>query len=145
MTIRDILTKYRKDIDMLDAELIIAHFLGKNREFILAHPEYEIPKFKIKNLKLKISHRLRGEPLAYILGEKEFYGLKFKVNKNVLIPRPETETLVDLALKGIKKLPVTDYRLPVTIADIGTGSWPARCSRRQTCSFMRIRSVMSRR
>ena len=119
LLIRDYLIKYSSEVDFLDLELIIAHVLKKPREFVLAHPEYKIPKFKIKNLKLKISGRMRGEPLAYILGEKEFYGLKFKVNKNVLIPRPETEILVDLALNNIQQ---STNNKKIIIADIGTGS-----------------------
>ena len=114
MQIQEIIKKYRDKLDYLDIELIIAHSLKKKREFILTHPEYEIPKFKIKNLKLKISRRRRGEPIAYITRHKEFYGLYFFVNKNVLIPRPETELLVE----EVVKLKPKNY----TIVDIGTGS-----------------------
>ncbi len=118
--IEHFIRKYYLKIDSLDLELIIAAVLKKPREFVLSHPEYKIPKFKIKNLKLKISRRGRGEPLAYILGHKEFYGLDFKVDKNVLIPRPETELLVDLALKEALN---TKYRiLNTSIIDMGTGS-----------------------
>lgn len=115
--IKDILIKYRGKIDYLDLELIIAHEIGKTREFVLAHTEYRIPKFKIKNLIRgggKISRRERGEPLAYILGQKEFFGLSFRVNRAVLIPRPETEMLVEEILKLNPKNKI--------IIDIGTGS-----------------------
>ncbi|NWG75917.1 MAG: peptide chain release factor N(5)-glutamine methyltransferase, partial [Rubrivivax sp.] len=83
---------------------------------------------KIKNLKLKIARRMRGEPLAYILGEKEFYGLRFKVNKNVLIPRPETELIVEQALRKIQETPKSLTATGQvrnnnqTIIDLGTGS-----------------------
>jgi release factor glutamine methyltransferase len=120
-SIADIQKKYSKIIDLLDFELIIAAVLKKPREFVLSHPEYKIPKFKIENLKLKISRRRRGEPLAYILGHKEFYGLDFKVSKNVLIPRPETELLVDLAINNLQ--PTTNNKQQkIVIIDVGTGS-----------------------
>lgn len=114
MQIRDILTKYHKKLDYLDLELLIAETIHKSREFVLARPEYLINSLKIENLKLKISRRMRGEPLSYILGHKEFFGLDFQVNKDILIPRPETELLVEevLKLKPQDKI----------IADIGTGS-----------------------
>jgi release factor glutamine methyltransferase len=119
IVIQDILNKYSKKLDRLDLELIIAHVLGKNREFILTHPEFAIAK----NYELRImdyaNRRMKCEPLAYILGEKEFYGLKFKVNKNTLIPRPETEMMVDLAIQEISK----NYKLKaINLIDIGTGS-----------------------
>ena len=65
---------------------------------------------------------MRGEPLAYILGQKEFYGFNFNVNKHVLIPRPETELLVELAVKGIKNIKTKDQKSKTIIIDIGTGS-----------------------
>lgn len=114
MTIRETYQKYYKKIDALDLELIIAHEIGKAREFVLAHPEYNLTKkqeLKTKNLLMR---RKRGEPLAYILGQKEFYGLNFRVNKAVLVPRPETEMLVEEVLG----LQLKNH----TIIDIGTGS-----------------------
>jgi release factor glutamine methyltransferase len=116
-TIKDIFAEYHKKIDFLDLELLIAHELKKPREFVLAHPEYKLPKFIIYNLKFKISRRMRGEPLAYILGRKGFFGLDFKVNRHTLIPRPETELLVELATQEarIKKQ-------EINIIDLGTGS-----------------------
>ncbi len=118
MTIREICKKYHNKIDALDLELIIAHEIGKTREFVLAHPEHNLTKnqkLKTKNL---LARRRRGEPLAYILGRKEFFGLDFKVNRHTLIPRPETELLVELA---IKELQTKNYK-PKTIIDVGTGS-----------------------
>lgn len=117
MTINDFFIAYSPEIDRFDLELLIAHELEKSREFVLAHPEYKIPSFKIKKLKLKISRRRRAEPLAYILGHKEFYGLDFKVNKNTLIPRPETELLIELAIQE-----TSAKHQETNIIDIGTGS-----------------------
>lgn len=119
-TIRDITIKYRDKIDYLDIELIISHVLKKPREFVLANPEYKISRNQLSKIEKFIQRRIGCEPLAYILGRKEFYNLNFKVNKNVLIPRPETELLVDLALKEIlnSKFQASSFM----IIDIGTGS-----------------------
>jgi len=124
--IKDILTKYHKKIDSLDLELLIANSIKKPREFVLAHPEYKIPNENlIRRLVEKISRRRRGEPLAYILGHKEFFGLDFKVNESVLVPRPETEILVELAIQKLQTKNLSavrhDYK-PKTIIDVGTGS-----------------------
>ncbi|MFA4818001.1 MAG: peptide chain release factor N(5)-glutamine methyltransferase [Parcubacteria group bacterium] len=117
-TIKDILTKYHKKLDSLDLELLIANSIKKPREFVLAHPEFSLSSLKIENLirrlAKKIARRRRGEPLAYILGHKEFFGLDFKVNRHTLIPRPETEMLVEEVLKLDPK--------NKTVIDIGTGS-----------------------
>lgn len=120
MTIKNILTKYYHKIDSLDLELLIAHTLKKSREFVLAHPEARVAPKHALRIKNYANRRRRGAPLAYILGHKEFYGLDFKVNQHTLIPRPETELLVELALKEI---PNTKYKIPTTaIIDVGTGS-----------------------
>jgi len=119
-TILDILKKYRSKLDQLDLELIIAYGINKPREFVLTHPEYKLVKSQKSKVKSYLLRRMKHEPLAYILEEKEFYGLKFKVNKNTLIPRPETEMMVDLVLEKIRK---TKHKLQDTrIVDIGTGS-----------------------
>ena len=101
-------------LNIFDIELILAYVLKKSREFIIAHPEHKLTKSQITNSKLLIKKRLKGVPIAYLTGHKEFYGLNFKVNKNVLIPRPETELMVDETLK------ITNGK--TIIADIGTGS-----------------------
>jgi len=112
--IKNILNKYHAKVDALDLELLVAASIGKPREFILAHPEHKLTRLNLENLKLKISRRKHGEPLAYILGKKEFFGLNFAVNKSVLIPRPETELLVEKILKLDPE--------SATIIDVGTGS-----------------------
>ncbi len=120
MTIEEIIKKYSNKLDRLDLELILAHSLGKTREFVLVHQDYEIQTVKIENLKFKISQRIKGKPIAYITGHKEFYGLDFIVNKNTLVPRPETEMLVENVLHFIQD---TRYKIQDTrIVDVGTGS-----------------------
>lgn len=98
----------------LDAELILAFVLKKNRAFILSHDEKILSKTQSKTFNSLIKQRLKFLPIAYILGYKEFYGLKFKVTKDTLVPRPDSELLVEEALKHIKT--------KTLIIDIGTGS-----------------------
>jgi release factor glutamine methyltransferase len=121
-SISEIKKNFYKKTGALDLELIISAVIKKPREFILAHPEYKL----IKNYELKITNYLRrrinGEPLAYILGNKEFYGLKFKVDKNVLIPRPETEMMVEEAINLIKQKNKKTKKQNLIFIDVGTGS-----------------------
>jgi len=117
--IQDIIKKYRSLLDYLDLEIIISYSINKTREFVLTYPLYKLNPKEEKKIKENISRRIQKEPLAYIIGYKEFYSLKFKVNQNTLIPRPETELLVDIALKDIKK---THSKKNVYIIDTGTGS-----------------------
>lgn len=114
MTIDQHLKKHSPKINLFDLELILAHTLKKPREFILAHPDKTITKRQELKIKKFTKRRQNHEPLAYILGEKGFYGLDFRVNKYTLIPRPETELLVEKTLKLDSK--------NKTIIDVGTGS-----------------------
>lgn len=117
-TIQTILEKYRPLLASLDVELLLAHELKKSREFVLAHPEIELTKKQETNYKQLIARRLKHEPLAYILGHKEFYGLNFLVTRDTLIPRPETEMLVEKTLQVITKIKTGH----INIIDVGTGS-----------------------
>lgn len=101
----------------LTAQVILAHVLGKSREFILAHPEYVLREEHIERLENFISRLEAGEPLAYLTGKREFYGLTFVVSPAVLIPRPETELLVERALGWLRRNPNRRRA-----ADAGTGS-----------------------
>jgi release factor glutamine methyltransferase len=96
----------------LDSQLIAAHVLRSNRTFVLTHPDHEINELAAESL---IQRREAREPLPYILGYREFYGRRFTVTPAVLIPRPETEHIVEVAL-----------RLPLPadgqVLDVGTGS-----------------------
>jgi release factor glutamine methyltransferase len=113
-------TKTETSIPLLDIELILAFILKKSREHILTHPETKLTNSQITNYQLLINRRLNGEPLAYITGHKEFYALDFKVNKNVLIPRPETELMVEEAMQIAQRASHSAHR--TTIIDVGTGS-----------------------
>ena len=99
-------------VDRLDAELIIAHVLEKDRTFVHAHPDYEFTEVELAKIQSFADRRAQNEPLAYILGYKEFYGRKFTVTPDTLIPRPETEALISIA----------KHLNPAKILDVGTGS-----------------------
>jgi release factor glutamine methyltransferase len=105
------------DTPQLDAQVVLAHVLGTTRTWLLAHPEAR-PDSNQADLFEALMQRLElGEPLAYTLGHHEFYGLDFDVTPDVLIPRPETELLVQNAIGWLEA--AAERR---TIADIGTGS-----------------------
>ena len=99
-------------IEAREARLLLAEVSGFSQASVMASPEQEIP-FEVENAFLELTRKRReGVPVAYLLGRKEFYGLELCVNPSVLIPRPETELLVDLALE----------RRPASVLDLGTGS-----------------------
>lgn len=83
----------------LDAETLFLHALGENKAWLLAHADEELPDEKATRFLALIERRYAGEPIQYILGETEFYGLPFRVTPDVLIPRPETEQLVEKVLE----------------------------------------------
>src|SRR3989338_3943697 len=118
---RKILKKAKIEQPSPESELILSAAIRKSREFIYTHPEYALSRFEERDFANFIKRRAKRMPLAYISGFKEFYGLAFFVHKNVLIPRPETEGLVDLALKKINDIRQTGID-KIDIIDIGTGS-----------------------
>jgi release factor glutamine methyltransferase len=113
------LAKAKNPSPALDAEVLLALTLKKPREFIYTYPEKKLSSSQINKLNGYVGRRLKGEPIAYIGNRKEFYGREFYVDKNVLIPRPETELLIEELLKIITS---DAGRRPPVIADIGTGS-----------------------
>lgn len=105
----------------LDVQILLEEIIAKDRAFTYSHPDFLITNTEYARFRRYIRRRKTGEPIAYILGHKEFYDLDFLVNKNVLIPRPETEQLVEWGIKYIKKQS-TPSGEAVTVLDIGTGS-----------------------
>lgn len=99
----------------LDCLVLLEDALGIRRSSILAHPEMELTSEQQANLEARVAQRGKHQPLAYIRGKAAFYGHDFIVNSAVLVPRPESETIIDL----LKQLPLANG---ITIADIGTGS-----------------------
>lgn len=101
----------------LDATLLVSHVLGKDKAWIIAHEDESLSESQLKILESFIGRRKQHEPIAYIRGKQEFYGRDFSVSPNTLTPRPETETLVELALEIL----TTDEAVS-RVADVGTGS-----------------------
>lgn len=99
-------------IDPREARILLAHASGLSPASLMAHPERHLPAEVVASFTGMCERRKAGEPVAYIVGHKEFYGLDLAVERTVLIPRPETELLVDLALQ----------RPFARAADLGTGS-----------------------
>ncbi|MCB0070744.1 MAG: peptide chain release factor N(5)-glutamine methyltransferase [Caldilineaceae bacterium] len=103
----------------LDAQVILAHVLGVERSWLFAHHDYELSELQAEVFADAIARRAMHEPVAYLVGRKEFYGLELLVDRRVLIPRPETELLVDAVIDHVAGREQDD---PVRVADIGTGS-----------------------
>lgn len=113
-------TLIEKDIKTagLDSELILAHILNKTRTYLYAHDDQILSKSQVKLANKFIRLRTGNYPIAYILGKKEFYGREFIVNKNTLIPRPESEDIIEILKTLIPHLSIPNSQL----LDIGTGS-----------------------
>ena len=115
---------------LLESEILLRHALEIDRAQLFMNPDKEIEPAKAALFQEWIERRFQGEPAAYIIQCREFFGLNLYVDKRVLIPRPETELLVEEALKyitfrglrGISDTPHSDSLPPLTVADIGTGS-----------------------
>ena len=105
------------DTPALDASVLLAQVLDKPRTWVMAHPEVTLTTQQKKQLDDSLARLERGEPLPYVLGHWEFFGMDFDVTPEVLIPRPETELLVEKAISWLRESPVRR-----TVADIGTGS-----------------------
>ncbi len=121
MTIKKIISTYSKKLNsfspVLDIELLLAKILNKNKEYLYTYPDKKLTDKQLAKFEKLFKRRSKGEPIAYILGYQEFFNLKFKVNSNVLIPRPETEILVEEVIKYVSNL-----KAPTSIMDIGVGS-----------------------
>ncbi len=101
----------------LDSQVLLAFVLNKTRTWIAAHPEAPLTQPQLASLEKAVSRLEAGEPLPYILGHWEFFGLDLELTSDVLIPRPETELLVERAIEWLNASSVRR-----TVADIGTGS-----------------------
>jgi len=111
----ELLKKKNIESYILDSEILLSKTLNKSREEILVNLDQSINKKDIIVFKEYIARRSKNEPIAYILKEKEFWSKNFYINKGALVPRPETELLVDIIVKIYKER-------KITILDIGTGS-----------------------
>ncbi|MFZ1202977.1 MAG: peptide chain release factor N(5)-glutamine methyltransferase [Candidatus Acidiferrales bacterium] len=114
--------------DTLAAEVLLLYSIGRDRSWIYSHADEQLDPYLVANYFTLISRRVAGEPTQYLTGKQEFWGLEFEVTPAVLIPRPETEHVVEVALErlgaaGIKiNMKTGAPNPPLRIADVGTGS-----------------------
>lgn len=121
MRVADALAKARElGIARLDAQLLVAHHLARPRSWVIAHDDVPLEPAEQARLLADLARLSDGVPLAYLRGEREFHGLSLEVSPAVLVPRPDTEVLVNWALEILSARPAT--AAPARVADLGTGS-----------------------
>jgi release factor glutamine methyltransferase len=125
MTIQQLLNQGYKKLTkstspVLDSEMLLAHVIKKPKEYLLINPDKKITANQSKQFLNLLRQRAQGVPVAYLTGHKGFYNLDFIVNRNVLIPRPDTEGIIDLVAAYFNRSPQTGKKL--NIIDVGTGS-----------------------
>ena len=121
------LSERGSDSPRLDAELLTAHSLGLRRIDLYLQHDRPLGEDELEPVRALLRRRAAGEPVAYLVGEREFYGRPFRVTPDVLIPRPETETLVERALRWARAT-AGDGGRGLRLADAGTGSGCIACS-----------------
>jgi release factor glutamine methyltransferase len=114
-TIHASLQEAEDTIGKVDARVLVCDVLGVDRAFLATHPFHILTETQDAQIDMLVAQRLLGQPVAYLIGRREFYGRDFAVDPNVLIPRPDTETLVEAALE---RIPGGDC----SVLDLGTGS-----------------------
>ncbi len=122
-------------IDRLDAQLLFAHQLGRSRAWLLAHDDATLAGADHDAVHALLARRVAGEPLAYLVGAREFHGLALRVTRDVLVPRPETETLVEWALELLAGIEAP------RIADLGTGSGAIALALKHACPGAQIHAT----
>lgn len=133
-----IATLQTRGLDLTDSRLLLLHALGQpraGRAWLLAHDTDMVSEAVNTSLQGYVARRLAGEPVAYIVGHKEFYGLNLQVNSDVLVPRPDTETLVDWALDVLEPTP------EARVVDLGTGSGAIALALKATRPALQVEAV----
>lgn len=115
----------------LDAQLLLCHQVRQTRTWLLAHDEHELEVAQAQAFEWALSQRQAGVPLAYLVGEREFHGLVLQVTPDVLVPRPETELLVDWALEIL-------IGRPARVVDLGTGSGAVALAVKHRCPSVQM-------
>lgn len=117
----------------LEAQILVSHVIDRDRSWVVAHPEFYLSTRHLNVLNNLLGRRINGEPLPYLIGHWEFFGLDFSVNSNVLIPRPETELLVEKALEWLRIHPKIN-----SVLDLGTGSGCIAISLAKSLPYLNI-------
>jgi release factor glutamine methyltransferase len=131
-------------LDTLDAQLLLLHALGRaehDRAWLLAHDTDTLPDDAYAVLHAHMARRRQGEPVAYLTGHKEFYGLDLQVDARVLVPRPDTETLVDWALEVLAMPDAQASSLPRSAIDLGTGSGAIALALKHSCATLQMHAL----
>jgi release factor glutamine methyltransferase len=123
-------------VERLDAHLLLAHVLGRSRAWLLAHGDDALSDGHAAAFRSLAARRAAGEPFAYLVGEREFHGLMLAVNAAVLVPRPDTETLVEWAL-ALLQGELQESPAPAVL-DLGTGSGAIALALKNACPRARV-------
>lgn len=131
-TVREALARARAlGVERLDAHGLIGHVLQRNRAWVLAHEDDPLDEHRATALAALIDRRAAGQPLAYLVGEREFHGLGLEVTPDVLVPRPDTETLVDWAIEVLNS--EFAHLAHPRVVDLGTGSGAIALAVKHAC------------
>ena len=141
MTLQEALTAARGKIDRLDARLLLQYATGCSHTDLLMHPEMPVLSPAFAQYLAWVERRAQGEPFAYLVGEAEFRGRIYQVTPDVLIPRPETEVLVELAKEVLLERAKTIGERPCRLVDLGTGSGIVAISLALECPEARVSAV----
>jgi release factor glutamine methyltransferase len=120
---------------------LLEHVTGWTREDVLAHPEREVPPGAVSAFRVLVARRMAAEPIAYLLGRREFYGRDFRVDGRALIPRPETELLVELGKAAVARW--CAIGVPPVVVDVGTGAGAIAVSLAVECDVAVIATDVS--
>ncbi|MEO8278561.1 MAG: peptide chain release factor N(5)-glutamine methyltransferase [Ideonella sp.] len=125
-------------IERLDGQWLLSDLLGKSRTWLIAHGDSQIDQEQWRNWLALLARHAEGEPLAYLLGKQAFYGLTLQVDAAVLVPRSDTEALVEWALDILRQ---HNQRAPASVVDLGCGSGAIALALKSACPAAQVTAV----